>query len=329
MVDHRAVEWIRARGLCATGTAERKLEDTGVGDFVGRLFPHSSTAALEAIAKLHLWGFAFDDQIEQLATHDLPAATDWHYRIMRVLDAPESTSATDPYTTALLEIAADFQELATPAVYERWVDHHREFAAGAVWAGVHRRAGTVPTPDTVTLIRRLDAASYDSAISLIELAGGFELAAADLTRPDVRALADIVSVLLAWDNDIYSHPIEVEHGIDQINLVTALAHHSAPSTHQAVIDAIHMRNQAMWCYTQRRARLQPPEGTLLHRYVRGLDDLIRGHLDWARHGTSRYDTGRERIPLTLHEEPATTVHRHDLTQPLTLPSIHWWWTSLR
>ena len=91
-----------------------------------------------------------------------------------------------------------------------------------------------------------------------------------------------------------------------------------------------MRNRAMWCYLEHRSRLQvtPPEEPV-HRYLRGLDDQIRGHLDWGLSSTRRYDTKKHQPPaLTLQEKYVSEIHDYDLTEPVDLPTIRWWWDMI-
>ncbi|MFE0063133.1 terpene synthase family protein [Streptomyces sp. NPDC059003] len=126
-----------------------KLADADVGGFIARLFPGASEAALEAITKFHLWGFAFDDEIERMAVDRLTDAVDAHGDLMRVLDAPRSTvQVASPYGKAFRDISDAFRDLATPAVWRRWIDSSRAFALGVVWDAHTTTTGPFPAPTT-------------------------------------------------------------------------------------------------------------------------------------------------------------------------------------
>ncbi|WP_156959505.1 hypothetical protein [Nocardia sp. BMG51109] len=319
-IEQRTVDWMRKRKFYSNESTRRKLEQANVGGLVARLFPYGTTAALEAISRLHCWGFAFDDEIEQVATHQLITVADQHFGLVRMLDAPSSDAMDGPHASAFQEICQTFRNLATPAVFGRWADLYRGFTLGAVWASIYRQAGAVPSMNTLTTIRQLDSGALAYGIGLIELAGGFELTSAQLARPAVRTLTDITAAILAWDNDIYSYRTEVQNSIDHINLVTAISSHEACSPQQALTKALHMRNQAMRQYLHHRGALAAEDN--LSHYLRGLDHQLRGNLDWGL-ASRRYDTAnRHQLSTTL--DTIDEVGAKSITPPC-LPTIQWWW----
>jgi hypothetical protein len=330
LINQRAIEWMNIRGFCNNNHLRARLERADIGGLAGRLFPEGSTMAVEVLAKYHLWGFAFDDLIENLAANQLVRVVDEHGRLMRMLDVPPRVMRDgDPHAVSFREIYEWFAQLASPAVLRRWIGQTRVFQAGVVWGCVYRYVDAIPNPDSTTIIRMQDAGGGGYGTGLVELAGGFEMPEEELTRDDVQVLTDITHVLLAWDNDIYSYSAEVANEVEQINLVTALAVHGSPTTHQALTQAIQMRNRAMWCYLEHRKRLRSPEDRSTRRYLQGLDHLLRGNLDWGIGLTRRYDTTDPTAPtLALHEEPATQIDGCNLTEPIELPSIRWWWDTI-
>ncbi|MFE0063132.1 hypothetical protein [Streptomyces sp. NPDC059003] len=146
-------------------------------------------------------------------------------------------------------------------------------------------------------------------------------------REEVRALTDMTAVLLAWDNDIYSYAAEIDKHVEEINLVTSLAHHWSLDSHEAITQAVNMRNQVMRCYEQVRAKYPATGDEALERYLTGLDKLIRGHLDWALERTRRYSSEQvELTALTLTEKLPSRAA--DFAQPVELPTLRWWWNLL-
>lgn len=226
-----------------------------------------------------------------MAVGQLTDAVDMHGDFMRVLDAPHSSVQTaSPYARAFREISDTFRALATPGVWQRWIDSNRAFALGVVWGCVYRHTQSIPSPDHVTTIRALDAGGGSYATNLVEIARGIELPADVRERHEVRALTDMATVLLAWDNDIYSYAVEIDKHVEEINLVTSLAHHWSLDSLDCITRAMNMRNQVMRCYEQVRGRFPTAGDEVLECYVTGLDRLIRGHLGWALERTGRYDS---------------------------------------
>ncbi|WP_221362091.1 terpene synthase family protein [Streptomyces beigongshangae] len=327
-INQRAIDWMAHQGFCENPATSAKLADANVGGFIARLFPDSSESTVEAITKFHLWGFAFDDEIERMAADRLTDAVDMHGDLMRILDAPHSTvQAASPYTRAFREISQTFRKIATPGVWRRWIDSNRAFALGVIWGCVYRHNRTIPSPDHVTTIRALDAGGGSYATDLVEIASGFELQDNVRERKEVHALIDMTAVLLAWDNDIYSYAVEIDKHVEEINLVTSLAHHWSLDGQAAIIQAMNMRNQVMWCYERVRGKYPVTDDGILERYLMSLDKLIRGHLDWALERTRRYSSEQLEAPsLTLTEKNPPCLS--ELNQPVGFSTLRWWWDLL-
>lgn len=326
VIDERGLAWLKDRGRCVSHEAIAKLEHADVGGLVARLFPHGDRAALETVVKLYLWGFAIDDLIEKEASDHLPEVADTFLGLIRLLDAPASSAMdSNPYAVAFQEICDDLMNLATPRVWRRWVEFTRMFAAAIVWESIYRNANLVPGLDNVTSMRLHSSGAINYGIRLMELTDGYELSDEDLARPDVHVLTDIAAVMLAWGNDIYSYFFEVENHTDAISLVSALMTHHAISPLQALTEAITMHNRAMACYVRHRRHVRGPGDDPVIRYVNGLDQQIRGNLEWGVCRSRRYDTGRHVHELVLCDVATTNLHGCDLTEALTIPSITWWW----
>ncbi|MFB7266187.1 hypothetical protein ACFCXH_29185 [Streptomyces nojiriensis] len=284
---------------------------------------------MEAIARLYLWGFVLDDEIEDSAAHDLTAAADRHLALLRALETPPPADRTlvDVHQAVFRELADAIRELATPTTYQRWVGFYRGFVLGVLATCAHRWTRSVPTLEEITLLRPLDAGTFSFGIGLIEVAGAFELPSPVRDNPSLRAATDIVSVLQAWDNDIYSQSMErnTEHG--DVNLVTTLVVHHGLSPDQALAEAIHLRNRAMWCYLRHHdhAATQLPD-VRAQRYLAGLDHQIRGNLDWGL-ASRRYRTGTA-PRLSLHEHATDRIHGRDLSERIPVPHMQWWWDHL-
>jgi hypothetical protein len=330
LANRRAIDWMNRIGFCEDPRRRARIDGINMGALMGAFFPDADVAALEAITKYNLWVFAVDDVIEELASRDLVQSTNLQGRLMRVLDAPRcAVGNDDPHCIALRDIHGWFSQINSRAVVDRWIEYWRVFMFGVAWGCAYRQKDTVPTPDDFTTIRLQDVGAGCTVVALIELAGGFEVPAEELARDDVQTLIDIMSVIAGWDNDIYSYSAEAENGIDHINFVTSLAVHHSLTTSQALRKAIHMRNRAMWRYLDLRSKLELPQEQPLYRFLATLDHLVRASLDWGMNMTQRYDFAKHRAPtLTLHEEPASHIDGYDITQPVDLPSIRWWWDTV-
>ncbi|MFE6690956.1 hypothetical protein ACFVFQ_31355 [Streptomyces sp. NPDC057743] len=312
-----------------------RLEKADVGALASAFFPHGTRQALEIISDLYCWQFVFDDLIEDLAARDLVAAANRQFGLQRLLDAPESPiPEDDPFAEALTDIRRRFIQSAPTTVWRRWIELNRAFCTGVTWACIYRATNTVPSFDEFAVLRPLDAGAPNSGAALIELAEGFAVPDDHLDHPYVRTVADLLGTILSWDNDICSYLVETEGNLERINLVAVLAHHLGISPRKAVIEAIHLRNRAMWCYLRHRENnpFNVNDGTshaAVLRYVSSMDHLIPGNLHWSIDRTHRYRASRPALALTLHTSPTDRLNGHDLTRPIEAPALRWWWTGLR
>ncbi|MFI1963204.1 hypothetical protein ACH429_03540 [Streptomyces pathocidini] len=323
---------MRAQPCFADNKLAAGVAQADVGALVSAFFPHGRREALEAISDLYCWQFVFDDLIESLARHDLTEAANRQFGFLRRLEAPESSVlAHDPFADAYLDIVRRLEQLAPPGVWQRWIGLNRSFSIGVIWACIYRATGTVPPFDTFNTLRPLDAGAPNSGAVLIELAEGFAVPDDQLNHPYIRTVTDLTGTILSWDNDICSYLAETERQLEQINLVTVLAHHHKIGPREAAVKAIHLRNRAMWCYLRLREHSpfrDVPGHATVRRYVSSLDQLIPGNLHWSIDRSHRYRTHHPALGLTRHARSTNHLDGQDLTLPIESPTLRWWWEGL-
>jgi hypothetical protein len=126
-------------------------------------------------------------------------------------------------------------------------------------------------------------------MALTDLAGGFELAAADYCSPDLRALTDIAVNVTCWANDILSYPKESRRSTRVHSLPVVLARERGIGVAQALTEAAAMHDAEVERYLAAEEPLRRTAGPGLRRYVDGLRSWMSGNYYWS------LETGRYRL----------------------------------
>lgn len=322
-VNRRSVEWLEEFGLFESRRQYERLVDTRVGELVGRVSPRGGPEALQVAADFYQWLFAFDDAYcDEGALGSRPEALVVELaRILRAAEAPGNAAPDgEGYLAALRDLRLRLDRIATPVQTNRWVEALRGYFFFQVWEAANRSRGTIPTLDEYT-VARMQSGAVKATMMLLDVAEGYELPAAEMDHPLTRALTEMACTVIDWDNDIASHHKESLRSRDNQNLRDILAHEQDLSQQEALHRAIAMRDRVMVRFLRLKDAADATESVARRRYVTSLCDWIRGNLDWQV-STNRYRNPEKPVVLEsgFAECPST-----ELTDPLPIPSVQWWW----
>ncbi|MFJ7995952.1 hypothetical protein ACIQ7D_02050 [Streptomyces sp. NPDC096310] len=324
-LNDRTVRWMRGQRL---DHDERQLKRLALCDFGGlaaSTMPYGRLEPLALMAKLHAVLFSLDDGVcdESGATADLLARET--SRIMRAMEAPEARSADDsPHTAALRRIRQELEPYASPRQLRRVVEAMRVYTSGLAWEASWRLDARLPSVDDyVTLWMR--AIGMAPSTAMIEIVGGFSVSDEDLQDPRVRALTEITWTLVSWDNDLYSRNKELERADDDLNLIDVVCQEQGCDAQRALVRVVAMRDRVMVLFERLSAQVMDEADDGLRRYVRGLGQFVRGHLDWASRCPRYTASSGPRTPPGgwWKQQPADNS-----LEPLPVPTIAWWWDQL-
>ncbi|RDG30146.1 terpene synthase family protein [Streptomyces corynorhini] len=325
VLNDQTVRWMLQQRL---DTDEQQLKRLAVCDFGGltaSTMPYGQLEPLTLMSKFHAVLFSLDDGVcdESEATADLLVQET--SRIMRAVESPDAGSPHDsPHTAALRRLRLELERYASPRQLRRMTDAMRVYTSGLVWEASWRGRTELPSlDDYVTLWMR--AIGMAPSTAMIEIVGGFSVADEDLQDPRVRALTEITWTLVSWDNDLYSRNKELERADDNLNLIDVVCQEQDCSPQRALIRVVTMRDRVMVLFDRLSAQVLDGANEELRRYVNGLGQFVRGHLDWAS-SCPRYavPTGPKATPGGWWKrQPAD-----DSLEPLAIPTIAWWWDQL-
>ncbi|MGV9312772.1 selina-4(15),7(11)-diene synthase [Streptomyces sp. NPDC003691] len=322
-IEARTAAWAEAFRI-GSPELRGRLVRHDIGTFSARILPDGREEVVELLADFVLWLFGVDDgycEESDLGRRpgDLVGVL---HRLLRVAQDPGGPFLrSDPLAAGLRDLRARIDRFGTYTQSTRWVDALREYFFSVVWEADHRRAGTVPDLNDYTLMRLYDGAAT-VVFPLLEMAHGDELRPGERDHPAVRALCEMTSFIISWDNDIFSHHKEASGNGFYLNALRVLQHHQGLSPADALTTAIGQRDRVMCLFlklAEQRRRTGSPE---LCRYLDGLRHFVRATQDWSV-SSLRYTTpdNPARFAGTFRSTPTD-----DSAEPLDIPVIRWWWS---
>ena len=297
---------------------------SGAGELAARVASGGTDDGLRVYTRFLMWLFSFDDAYCSEGAfgrrpEDLVIITG---QLLRVAETPDPALmfGDDPWTAALRDIRLSLDAVASPAQVSRWVMGLRMYLFSQVWEASHRSRGTVPELNDY-LAMRIFSGSLDVCASLLDVVSGREVDADQLLRPEVRALTEMMSIIVSLDNDIMSYHKEVSRSGDPQRVLDLLMRRENCTLGEALQSAVRMRDRILVRYLTLRDGLTDADDYALPQYLRGLDGWIRGNLDWGR-ASARYLHPDDPITLPTDFAPKPM---DGSSEPLPIPSISWWW----
>lgn len=329
-------QWLSRFGL-EQQTRQRALA-TLSGEWVARVAPDGAVERLQIFADWVCLAFVFDDYYvdsgPMMGRPDLynPMAARMLVRMFQP-DVPVLDG--NAFSEALGDIVSRFQQVASPLLFQMWLQGHALWLMGSACSVSDRSAGRIRSLDDQLLIGPLDRADPLTSL-MIEMAEGTELPAHERTRREVRALHQATNILITGYNDIASYRHELQQQSPESNLVHIIQTHHDLTRQQAMSTTVALLHGVMRFFLTLRRQLTPTAGPELLRFMDQLGHKIRGNIDWQR-TVPRYTT-------VLDVPDSGSAHPHLLTtragKPLydftdapeednfPLPSSIAWWSDL-
>lgn len=330
--DEEAVEWMIRTGFRKKGSW---LTHIKAGWFTGRCMPYCLDRCGGGITWLMYWGGGWDDDLDDDPRLSDPGHLAVHIaKLKRVLTAPEApVDATDPYRiylSTLRDIRIEIGAHATPAQMNYLITGLGKYLDAVLWKTANQKRRQMPSLADYLVMRQADVAG-PWMTALTPIGGGYELSADEVQDRRVRAISEVVGLIVGLDNDIISFHREMGNGLFRQHIIDVLMHERGCSMAEALDAAVKIRDRLMCLYLRLRDQIAENASPGLSRYVHDIGYWIRGNIEWSR------DTHRYLNPI----DAATKTEKHyqpfDLTwadkpadddpDPLPVPAIAWWWES--
>ncbi|MBK6013106.1 hypothetical protein [Streptomyces sp. MBT53] len=318
------LEWSVRHRLAVGGHEIARLAGADIGGLAARFVPRATLTGARTLAALLTLTFVIDDLNDDGRLRGRPGDfARYAAALSHALDPRRLAEPADPPVRALHDIGRRVRRAMSPALAARLVRDFRVTLAAEVRESANN-ARRVP-PDLDTYVRNRLATTWVLPLAgLAAAVDGVEPALADLDRPEVRALTEMTSLILGWDNDICGYAKDRHDGSGDVNnLPDVLARTTGAGPARALAQAVSMRDQVLAHWLRLSHQVDRSSDPALSGYLANLASMIRGHLDWAatcpRHTVPQ---GGAVVRIT-HTRDAYEAAAPD---PLRLPAIAWWST---
>ncbi|MGW1430110.1 terpene synthase family protein [Streptomyces sp. NPDC002431] len=324
-IDRETAAWAEQYGLGTANLRQRIATRAPSGKFAGRLLPRGKREVVRLLADYGFWLFAFDDgycEEGEAGKHpgELVAV------VSRMLGAAQARDvaalAGDPLATALRDLGSRIARHATPGQLARWVNTLREYFMAAVRESDYRAKDAIPTVDDYTILRLHSSGGLMLPV-WIEMGLGIELVPLEAEHSAVRAANEMAAFVAAWDNDLISHHKESRSGDYYVNAVRVVQQERGLTAEEAVAEVVRQRDRVVMLYNRLSEDLRSWASPQLRQYLTCLDSSLRGSVEWQL-ASARYNPPED--PADLPTRILGTSTTAEISVPLPIPSVSWWWT---
>jgi hypothetical protein len=251
-------------------------------------------------------------------------------RIVEVPDIPLLVG--NPWAEGVRDMRRRFGSFATPLQVHRWISAWQRLFFGFAWEASCRVRQVMLSVNEYVILRVLgETIGMGIITTLNDVADGYELHPGELTSLPVRALTEMNSMLIAFDNDLYSYHKERIRHPSGINFIDLSARTSGCSPAEAIPRVVAMRDRVMCLFLRLRDQVRVGASKNLGRYLDSLGQWLRANIDWGT-TSERYlkPLGPDSPPDTWGIMPTeyATEPTDSRLEPIPIPAVSWWWNQL-
>ncbi|MFI6816316.1 hypothetical protein ACIBG7_28210 [Nonomuraea sp. NPDC050328] len=303
------IGWARRLRLIEGESATSRFAGESYSRLVARLYPEASVPVLALAADLNSWFHVYDDQFELAEVGSDPhLARRMADKFRAVLQGEPLERSAGPILHGLADIRDRMRLHASPTWWERFATHLQDCFETAQWEVDNRTRGRIPDPDSY-IEHKLNIAYVPPSFDLVELAEQFEVPDEVRSCEPYRQLVHEAGHVVVCTNDLIGLRRELAQG-EFHNLVIVFWNALGCSLPEAVELVNEKISERLGVFMAAKQDLQTAfdelgvdehrrEGTM--RCVGGLENWMRGYLDWA------LETRRFADPILRGE--VTSFHR--------------------
>jgi len=333
-IERHCVEWIDRFELYGSAAQRERLICTRAAEVYARALPTAPAERVADVAKWLYWGFATDDLYYDNGPTSRRAADFLALGapLVRISEEPRAAFAFElPYNAALRDLAAAILRHATPAQRIEWAHTARGWFFGMAWDVANAERGVPPSLNEYLAVRMLTG-GFASWLATLNIANGVELTPAQAASGRVRAMVEAWSTFCLLLNDLMSFAKEARNADNSSNVVSVLAHERGCAPAEAIVEAQALTDRIATLFLALHgplaAEAEACDDAMMRGFLASLGHTWRGVLEWG-FNTPRYTTGGDPDAPPLQTFPGWAEAPTDARlEPLSYPSIAWWWEEL-
>lgn len=280
--------------------AKERFDKTAAGELAARVYASAvSSLKLATAADWIGWLFFLDDQLDEGHAGRDPAVA--HAFLQPLAESLGENLASWPSDgSPLLAALSDIRCRVLPAMPATWqgrfTRHVADYFNGCEWEAANRAHGRVPCLEEFPSRRRTAGAIWPS-LDLLEFVTDASIPDQVYGDPLFSEMREAAADVVCWTDDVLTLDKERACG-DVHNLVIVLEHATGCTTAVAMTRAAHQIDSRladfMMCERRlgemfSRIRADDAVQVAAGKYVSGLRNWMRGHLDWGLR-TIRYNS---------------------------------------
>ncbi|MEV4563855.1 hypothetical protein AB0K12_08795 [Nonomuraea sp. NPDC049419] len=286
----RTIAWARQLRLIADETAASRFAGESYSRLVARLYPEASVPVLTLAADLNSWFHVYDDQFELADVGSNPdLARRMADKFRAVLNGEPLPATAGPILHGLADIRDRMLLHAGAQWWNRFATHLQDCFETAQWEVDNRTRGEVPDPDSY-VEHKLNIAYVPPSFDLIELAEQFEVPDDIRASAVYRTLVHEAGHVVVCTNDLIGLRRELLQG--EFHNLVIVYWKALDCPLQVAVEMVNQKiSERIRIFEAAKADLQHTfdelgtdqnrrHGTL--RCVTGLENWMRGYLDWAK-----------------------------------------------
>jgi len=202
--------------------------------------------------------------------------------MLNVLRDPNAPTPNLNIAAFLQNFFARMRENSSQATVQRMIKAFDMYTQATLQQTTNRSVDKVPSIQDYIQIRR-DTSAVKIGFAVLEYSLGLNFPDEVFDDPVMAELWLAGNDLLTWANDIYSFPVEIARG-DTHNLVFVAMQEKQLSLEGAMSYVDELTRSRLEDYVDAKSRLRsfgPELDTQVALYVRGMEHLVQGSIDWT------------------------------------------------
>lgn len=283
-IENEVQQWIEEY-TCLPQMLLNRYRSSCFGGLGPRFFPQAGLDRLIPLSRFFLWVFAHDDFFGPWPPEKLRQISKEAVAVLEGAPVAGNNEIMKQLKCFTLELAP----YTTPAWQKRFIEHMADYfsAMEDEQCYNHRKSIAYPSLESYMALRTRTSAMLP-VVDLLEIAMDKILPAFILNHHGIQRLVMLTNRFTAWSNDCLS--LAREQGIETTNLVLIIQHANKCSLDEALEATIIQHDKDIQEFMAIRSSL-PGFGAwqqAVEEYVRGLEWIAAGHLDWYNY-TKRYE----------------------------------------
>lgn len=315
-------------GLYPDEAQRERLLNSHCGLLAALMYPVGSDELLQVGVDFCMWVIAFDDEYcdEGTLSREPAKFIQASAEIWRQFESPEQVVSHDKYALAGRDLRIRLERHAKSEQVGRFVDAMRVYMMAEMWKAINPS----PTLSDYLWMRATGGGALAFPV-LGHAIADIELSQREYEDRRVRALLEMLGLLMAWETDPHAYLKEMARGASykEHNLIRVLMRERGYGFADAIEEYLDMRLKLLGLFVRLKAEVGHDASHGLHAYIESLIRYYVGATTWSQNAR-RYKSMSGNADEKAFEGGALVYGRSEDSFAvyegiIDVPSVRWWW----